>query len=149
MDALAAAELDDTAEIEEQLVSVQGSPVRAVKGFTRMSSAGTPQAQEPVLVQSWPFGLALSSAPYLSMPVTASGLQKVMSLLACLKLSFRNANYKVETNQFGQGVASIRAPPQETIKLHLGRSPLLYADVCPGKKSDHITGYNQILLEKT
>ncbi|MGH0142569.1 UNVERIFIED_CONTAM: hypothetical protein FKN15_014836, partial [Acipenser sinensis] len=147
MDALAAAELDDTMELEEQLVSVQGSPVRAVKGFTQ-SSAGTPQAREPVVVQSWPFGLALSSAPCLSMTVTASGLQKVMSLLACLKLSFRNANYKVETNQFSQGVASVRAQPQETIKLHLRRSPLLYADVCPGKKSDHITGYNQILLEK-
>ncbi|KAK6473407.1 unconventional myosin-XIX-like [Huso huso] len=147
MDALAAAELDDTMELEEQLVSVQGSPVRAVKGFTQ-SSAGTPQAREPVVVQSWPFGLALSSAPCLSMTVTASGLQKVMSLLACLKLSFGNANYKVETNQFSQGIASVRAQPQETIKLHLRRSPLLYADVCPGKKSDHITGYNQILLEK-
>uniref|UniRef100_A0A8C9VDJ3 Unconventional myosin-XIX n=1 Tax=Scleropages formosus TaxID=113540 RepID=A0A8C9VDJ3_SCLFO len=105
--------------------------------------------QEPVMVRSWPLGLALASAPTITVAVTACGFQKVVSLMTCLKLSFRSTDYKVETNQFDQGVASIRAQPQESIKLHLQRSPLLYADMYPGRKTGGITGFNQILLEKT
>ncbi|KPP74438.1 unconventional myosin-XIX-like, partial [Scleropages formosus] len=68
--------------------------------------------QEPVMVRSWPLGLALASAPTITVAVTACGFQKVVSLMTCLKLSFRSTDYKVETNQFDQGVASIRAQPQ-------------------------------------
>ncbi len=41
------------------------------------------------------------------------------------------------TGLFGQG----------SIKMHLQRSPLLYADMHPVHKTDVVTGFNQILLE--
>lgn len=37
---------------------------------------------------------------------------------------------------------------QGSVKLHCQRSPLLYADRQPDLKSD-VTGFNEILLEKT
>ncbi|KAJ8412396.1 hypothetical protein AAFF_G00127320 [Aldrovandia affinis] len=144
MEALAEAELDDVADIEEA-VPVHDPNIR------ERVSVQLSICQEPVMVQAWPLGLALASAPNitLAVTVTASGFQKVISLMACLKLPFRSGDYKVETNQFEQGVASIRAQPQESIKLHLQRSPLLYANICPGQKGDGVTGFNQILLEKS
>uniref|UniRef100_A0A8C2GLC0 Myosin XIX n=1 Tax=Cyprinus carpio TaxID=7962 RepID=A0A8C2GLC0_CYPCA len=36
-----------------------------------------------------------------------------------------------------------------SIKMHLQRSPLLYADMHPVHKTDVVTGFNQILLERT
>ncbi|KAI1902891.1 hypothetical protein AGOR_G00020980 [Albula goreensis] len=143
MEALAEAELDDAANLQEQPPAYD--PAVRERGSVQLSSC-----QEPVLVRGWPLGLALASAPNITVAVTAtaSGLQKVVSLMACLKLPFRSGEYKVETNQFEQGVASIRAQPRESIKLHLQKSPLLYADTCPGKKGDGVTGFNQILLEK-
>uniref|UniRef100_A0A8C2BTN1 Myosin XIX n=1 Tax=Cyprinus carpio TaxID=7962 RepID=A0A8C2BTN1_CYPCA len=79
----------------------------------------------------------------------ATGFQRIMSMMACLKSPFRHGGYKVKTNQFDQGVASIRAQPRGSIKMHLQRSPLLYADMHPVHKTDVVTGFNQILLERT
>lgn len=128
--------------------------------------------QEPVSVRGWPVGLALASAPAPSITVsmTATGLQKMMSVMASLNLPSRRGEYKVETNQCTQELASIRAQPkvrphrrqlitcpfpsqhlsatQGSVKLHCRRSPLLYADRQPDLKSD-VTGFNAILLEKT
>uniref|UniRef100_A0A8C9VK39 Unconventional myosin-XIX n=1 Tax=Scleropages formosus TaxID=113540 RepID=A0A8C9VK39_SCLFO len=139
---LAETELDDVANIEAETPVYD--PTLRERGSVQLSTC-----QEPVMVRSWPLGLALASAPTITVAVTACGFQKVVSLMTCLKLSFRSTDYKVETNQFDQGVASIRAQPQESIKLHLQRSPLLYADMYPGRKTGGITGFNQILLEKT
>uniref|UniRef100_A0A6Q2ZD15 Myosin motor domain-containing protein n=1 Tax=Esox lucius TaxID=8010 RepID=A0A6Q2ZD15_ESOLU len=104
--------------------------------------------EEPVMVRGWPMGLALASAPTITVSMTATGFHKMMSAMACLSAHcFRSGEYKVETNQFKQGVASIRAQPRGSIKLHYQRSPLLYADRRPDHKRDGVTGLNQILLE--
>ncbi|KAJ8342904.1 hypothetical protein SKAU_G00328320 [Synaphobranchus kaupii] len=139
MEVLAETELDDAVDVMEAPVY---DPTVRERGSVQLSTC-----QEPVMLQAWPLGLALASAPNITVAVIATGFQKTLSLIACLKLSFTSLDYRVETNQFEQGVASIRALPQESIKLHLQRSPLLYADICPGKKGDVVTGFNQILLE--
>lgn len=93
-------------------------------------------------------GLALASAPSITVSLTATSLQKMMSVMATLNLPSRRGQYKVETNQCTEELASIRAQPRGSVKLHCQRSPLLYADQQPGMKSD-VTGFNEILLEKT
>uniref|UniRef100_A0A4W6EQZ8 Myosin XIX n=1 Tax=Lates calcarifer TaxID=8187 RepID=A0A4W6EQZ8_LATCA len=119
------------------------NPVVRERGSVQLSTI-----QEPVTVRGWPMGLALASAPSITMSLTATGFQKMMSVMASLNLPSRSGEYKVETNQYTQGVASIRAQPKGSVKLHYQRSPLLYADRQPDLKSD-VTGFNEILLEKT
>ncbi|XP_041947548.1 unconventional myosin-XIX isoform X1 [Alosa sapidissima] len=145
MDALAEAELDDAEDmLEETLASVPAlDPLVRERGSVQLTSL-----QEPVVVRSWPMGLALASAPNITVALTATGFHRVVSMMASLKMPFRSGEYRVETNQFDQGVASIRAQPRGSVKLHLQRSPLRYANMHPGQKGDGITGFNQILLEK-
>lgn len=109
MDALAEAELDDAEDLqEEESCSLPPvDPVLKERGSVQLSSI-----PEPVSVRSWPLGLALASTPNITVALTATGFQKVMSLMATLKMPFRHGEYKVETNQFDQGVASIRAQPR-------------------------------------
>nr|XP_023688736.1 unconventional myosin-XIX isoform X2 [Paramormyrops kingsleyae] len=135
MEALAETELDDVTDTE-----------KTSWGCTGLSLQLSTH-QEPVILWAWPVGLALASAPTVTVAMTVTNIQKMVSLFACLKLSFPSFSYKVETNQFEQGVASIRAQPQESIRLHLQRSPLPYSDTHPDKRG--VTGFNQILLEKT
>ncbi|XP_039517500.1 unconventional myosin-XIX-like [Pimephales promelas] len=146
MDALAEAELDDAEDFmeEESCVLPKMDPLLRERGSVQLDSI-----QEPVMVRSWPIGLAIASAPTITVSLTATGFQRIMTMMACLKIPFRHDEYKVETNQFEQGVASIRAQPRGSIKMHLQRSPLLYADRHPVHKADVVTGFNQILLEKT
>uniref|UniRef100_A0AAR2LXS4 Unconventional myosin-XIX n=1 Tax=Pygocentrus nattereri TaxID=42514 RepID=A0AAR2LXS4_PYGNA len=147
MDALAEAELDNAEDLleEEESCSLPAlDPLLKERGSVQLSSI-----PEPVAVHGWPLGLAMASAPNITVALTATGFQKVMSLMATLKIPFRHGEYKVETNQFDQGVASIRAQPRGSVKLHLRRSPLRYADMHPGQNADGVTGFNQILLEKT
>ncbi|KAL0994795.1 hypothetical protein UPYG_G00127260 [Umbra pygmaea] len=146
MDALAEAELDDAEDLlEEEATRSELDPILRARGSVQL-----PSIQEPIMVRGWPMGLALASAPKITLSMTATGLQKVMSVMACLSgHCFRSNDYKVETNQFKQGVASIRARPRGSIKLHCRRSPLLYADMHPGLRRDGVTGLNQILLEGT
>ncbi|XP_016296831.1 unconventional myosin-XIX-like isoform X2 [Sinocyclocheilus anshuiensis] len=146
MDALAEAELDDAEDfIENEASSALPKLDRLLKerGSVQLSSI-----QEPVMVRGWPIGLAMASPPSITVSLTATGFQRIMSMMACLKIPFRNGEYKVKTNQFDQGVASIRAQPRGSIKVHLQRSPLLYADMHPVHKTDVVTGFNQILLER-
>uniref|UniRef100_A0A669C9T8 Myosin XIX n=1 Tax=Oreochromis niloticus TaxID=8128 RepID=A0A669C9T8_ORENI len=103
---------------------------------------------EPVAVRGWPMGLALASAPSMTVSLTATGFQKMISVIASLNLPSRRGEYQVKTNQYTEELASIRAQPKGSIKLHCQRSPLLYADRQPDLKSD-VTGFNEILLEKT
>ncbi|MBN3308374.1 MYO19 protein, partial [Amia calva] len=107
MEALAKAELDDNLDVTELSVSLPGSPVQTTWHSIQLASSPGPD-----LLRSWPVDLALTSSPTISLTVTASGIPKGLSLMACLKLSFRKTTYQVETNQFEQGVASIRAKPQ-------------------------------------
>ncbi|XP_018546921.1 unconventional myosin-XIX [Lates calcarifer] len=139
---LAEAELDDAKDLVKEDVPVL-NPVVRERGSVQLSTI-----QEPVTVRGWPMGLALASAPSITMSLTATGFQKMMSVMASLNLPSRSGEYKVETNQYTQGVASIRAQPKGSVKLHYQRSPLLYADRQPDLKSD-VTGFNEILLEKT
>ncbi|XP_061596098.1 unconventional myosin-XIX [Cololabis saira] len=139
---LAEAELDDPKDLEEEEVPVL-NPVVRERGSVQLSSI-----PEPVPVSGWPMGLALASAPSITMSLTASGFQKIVSVMTSLNLPSRKGLYKVETNQYKQGLASIRAQPKGSVKLHYQRSPLLYADRQPDLKSD-VTGFNEILLEKT
>ncbi|XP_054481344.1 unconventional myosin-XIX [Anoplopoma fimbria] len=139
---LAEAELDDAKDLAEEDVPVL-NPVIRERGSVQLSSI-----QEPVTVRGWPMGLALASAPSITMSLTATGFQKMVSVMASLKLPSRRGEYKVKPNQYSQELASIRAQPKGSVKLHYQRSPLLYADMQPDLKSD-VTGFNAILLEKT
>lgn len=145
MDALAEAELDDAEDMREESLATE--PILDLLTKQR-GSVQLPSVPEPVEVRSWPLGLALASAPNLTVSLTAKGFQKVVSLMATLRLPFRSGEYRVETNQFEHGVASIRAQPRGSVKMHLQRSPLRYADMHPGYKGEGVTGFNQILLEK-
>uniref|UniRef100_A0A665TJH5 Myosin motor domain-containing protein n=1 Tax=Echeneis naucrates TaxID=173247 RepID=A0A665TJH5_ECHNA len=139
---LAEAELDDAKDLEEENVP-ELNPVIRERGSVQLSTL-----QEPVTVRGWPMGLALASAPSITVSLTATGFQKMMSVMASLNLPSRRGEYKVEPNQYTQGLASIRAQPKGSVKLHYQRSPLLYADRQPDLKSE-VTGFNEILLEKT
>lgn len=112
MKSLADAELDDAedlAEEEEQILD----PVVAEKGSVQFS-----QNTKPVTVRGWPLGLALASAPSVTVSLTARGFQKIMYVMACLNLGSRRGEYKVETNQYTQELASIRAQPRVRHQTH-------------------------------
>ncbi|XP_037324043.2 unconventional myosin-XIX [Pungitius pungitius] len=139
---LAEAELDDAMDLAEEDLPALNAVIRE-RGSVQLCSL-----QEPVSVRGWPMGLALASAPSVTMSLTATGFQKMVSVMASLKLPSRRREYKVKPNQYSQELASIRAQPKGSVKLHYQRSPLLYADTQPDIKRD-VTGFNAILLEKT
>ncbi|TKS83607.1 Unconventional myosin-XIX [Collichthys lucidus] len=139
---LAETELDDAKDLVMESVP-ELNPVIRERGSVQLSSI-----PEPVTVRGWPMGLALATAPSITLSMTATGFQKMMSVMASLNLPSRRGGYKVETNQYTQELASIRAQPRGSVKLHYQRSPLLYADRKPVMKSD-VKGFNEILLEKT
>uniref|UniRef100_A0AAX7UPE4 Myosin motor domain-containing protein n=1 Tax=Astatotilapia calliptera TaxID=8154 RepID=A0AAX7UPE4_ASTCA len=139
---LAEAELDDAKDLVEEDTPAL-TPVIRERGSVQLSTI-----PEPVTVQGWPMGLALASAPSMTVSLTATGFQKMMSVIASLNLPSRRGEYQVKTNQYTEELASIRAQPKGSVKLHCQRSPLLYADRQPDLKSD-VTGFNEILLEKT
>ncbi|KAM8900362.1 unconventional myosin-XIX [Spinachia spinachia] len=140
---LAEAELDDAMDLAEEEDLPALNAVIRERGSVQLSSL-----QEPVTVRGWPMGLALASAPSITMSLKATGFQKMVSVMASLNLPSRRRDYKVKPNQYSQELASIRARPKGSVKLHYQRSPLLYADTQPDIKRD-VTGFNAILLEKT
>ncbi|XP_034088967.1 unconventional myosin-XIX isoform X2 [Gymnodraco acuticeps] len=140
--ALAETELDDAKDLLEADVPQLNAIIRE-RGSVQLSFI-----QKPVSVRGWPLGLALASAPSITMSLTATGFQKMVSVMASLNLPSRRGEYKLEPNQYSQELASIRAQPKGSVKLHYRRSPLLYADRKPDMKSD-MSGFNAILLEKT
>lgn len=142
MKSLAEAELDDAKDLVEEDAPAL-NPVVRERGSVQLSTI-----PEPVTVQGWPMGLALASAPSMTVSLTATGFQKMMSVIASLNLPSRRGEYQVKTNQYTEELASIRAQPKGSVKLHCQRSPLLYANRQPDLKSD-VTGFNEILLEKT
>lgn len=107
---LAEAELDDAKDLAEDVPAL--NPVVRERGSVQLSSI-----EEPVTVRGWPMGLALASAPSITVSMTATGLQKMMSVIATLKMPSRRGEYKVETNQYTKELASIRAQPK--VRAHL------------------------------
>ncbi|CAK6438045.1 unnamed protein product [Pipistrellus nathusii] len=111
------------------------------------SSFPLPQAQSwlpGAIIRLWPLGLVLANAA-----VGVHGFQRKLVVWACLQLPTSSPrSYSVQTAQEQDGVASIRALPQGSIKFHCRKSPLRYADICPEPSSDSVTGFNQILLER-
>lgn len=103
--ALAEAELDDAKDLQEDMPAL--NPIIRERGSVQLSNI-----QEPVTVRGWPMGLALASAPSITVSLTATGFQKMMSVMASLNLPSRKGEYKVETNQYTRGLASIRAQPK-------------------------------------
>ncbi|XP_066219275.1 unconventional myosin-XIX isoform X1 [Saccopteryx leptura] len=106
-----------------------------------------PQAQMQLLgaiTRLWPLGLVLANAA-----VGVRGFQRKLVVWACLQLPTSSPNsYTIHTAQEQDGVASIRALPQGSIKFHCRKSPLRHADICPEPSSYSVTGFNQILLER-
>ncbi|TRY57232.1 hypothetical protein DNTS_003304 [Danionella cerebrum] len=102
-DALAEAELDDAEDFVESSL---------FPNLKESSSVLVSSLQEPVTVRAWPVGLAMASAPLIRVSLSPSCLQRVTSMMASLKIPQRSSQYRVETNQFEQGVASIRAQPR-------------------------------------
>uniref|UniRef100_A0A8C6SAM5 Myosin XIX n=1 Tax=Neogobius melanostomus TaxID=47308 RepID=A0A8C6SAM5_9GOBI len=139
---LADAELDDAEDMATEEMP-ELPPVIRERGSVHLSSI-----PEPVSVRSWPMGLALASTPSITVSMTVTGFQKVVSLITSLNLPSRRGQYKVKTNQCTEELASIRAQPKGSVKLHCQRSPLLYANRHPDLQKD-MTGLNEILLEKT
>lgn len=132
---LASKELDGVEE--KHLFQAPGSP----------SSIPLPQAQSwlpGAIIRLWPLGLVLANAA-----VGVHGFQRKLVVWACLQLPTSSPrSYTVQTAQEQDGVMSIRALPQGSIKFHCRKSPLRYADICPEPSSDSVTGFNQILLER-
>ncbi|XP_006899521.1 PREDICTED: unconventional myosin-XIX [Elephantulus edwardii] len=97
------------------------------------------------VVRLWPLGLVLANAA-----MGVHGFQRKLVVWACLQLPLsRPSNNAVQIAQHEQaGVTSIRALPQGSIKFHCRKSPLRHADICPETSPYHVTGFNQILLEK-
>lgn len=106
MNSLAEAELDDAKHLVGENVPVM-NPVVRERGSVQLSTI-----PEPVTVRGWPMGLALASAPSITVSLTATGFQKMMSVIASVNVPSRKGEYKVETNQYKKGLASIRAKPR-------------------------------------
>lgn len=115
---LAEAELDDAKDLVEEDVPAL-NPVVRERGSVQLSNI-----QEPVAVRGWPMGLALASAPSITVSLTATALQKMMSVMATLNLPSRRGEYKVEPNQYTQELASIRAQPKVRARPHKLLNPL-------------------------
>ncbi|XP_040857813.1 unconventional myosin-XIX-like [Ochotona curzoniae] len=96
------------------------------------------------IVRLWPLGLVLANAC-----VGVRGLQRKLVVCACLQLPRGSPRgYTIQTAQGQAGVTSIRALPQGPIKFHCKKSPLRHADICPEPRPCHVTGFNQILLDR-
>ena len=104
---LAEAELDDAKDFVGADDAPALDPVIRERGLVQLSSI-----QEPVPVRGWPMGLALASAPSITMSLTATGFQKMMSVMASLSLPSTRGGYKVQPNQYSQELATIRAQPK-------------------------------------
>ncbi|XP_048223041.1 unconventional myosin-XIX isoform X2 [Perognathus longimembris pacificus] len=125
---------------------LDGVEEKQAPGF--MSCSPLPPAQTKLLgaiIRLWPLGLVLANAG-----VGVRGFQRKLVVCACLQLpSSSPSNYNIQTAQQDQaGITSIRALPQGSVKFHCRKSPLPYADICPGPSPCTVTGFNQILLER-
>ncbi|XP_069082641.1 unconventional myosin-XIX isoform X1 [Pleurodeles waltl] len=147
MEALAEMELDNISD--EFGVTFSSVPVPPARVPRTSSCSVDKMWTESVINQFWPMGLVLSTAPGFRKSVSMEGFQRDLSILMSLNIVHRNKSYKMESNRSDQGITSIRALPQGSIKFHYKKSPLLYANTCPVIHACGISGFNEILLEKT
>nr|XP_033778072.1 unconventional myosin-XIX isoform X2 [Geotrypetes seraphini] len=148
LNALAAKELDDTdVEAEKYISSLPGSPIQATQ--TSANSSFDKAWTQSTVLHSWPLGMVLTPGPIVRKVVSIESFYRNLSFLTCLKTLQQNGLSKVNTNWSADGITSIRALPQGSIRFRYKKSPLLYANVHPQHHSCRITGFNEILLEKT
>ncbi|NP_001089346.1 unconventional myosin-XIX [Xenopus laevis] len=150
MEALAAAELDDSTEDVESTLfsSMLASPVKSLES----SKTNLPDKimTQSAILRFGTLGLVLYGAPAIRKYIVETDeLKRNQNILMCLNMLHRNNRYKVTVNREEPGITSIRARPQGSIRFHYKRSPLHFANICPGKINCGITGFNEILLEKT
>uniref|UniRef100_A0A8C7E395 Unconventional myosin-XIX n=1 Tax=Naja naja TaxID=35670 RepID=A0A8C7E395_NAJNA len=131
----------------EELDGIEEHPLPSVLGIAAPSGQAARKLDRswPLnsIIRFWPLSLVLSSTL-----TTLERLQRNLALLTCLQVLQKMNWTKAETRFTIQGVNSIRAPPQDSIKFHCRRSPLLYANTRPYSHSCIVTGFNQILLDK-
>ncbi|NP_001122117.1 unconventional myosin-XIX [Xenopus tropicalis] len=150
MEALAAAELDDSIEDVERtlLLSVPASPVKTLE--SPKTNLQDKLLTHSAILKFGTLGLVLYKAPAIRKYIVETDeLKRNQNILMCLNVLHRNNRYKVTANCEEPGITSIRARPQGSIRFHYKRSPLHFANICPGKISCGISGFNEILLEKT
>ncbi|NWI55719.1 MYO19 protein, partial [Calyptomena viridis] len=135
MAALAAAELD---EGEGKEFPAPGAPVIPPKPCS-LDTTWPVEAIAPF----WPLGLVLAAAP-----VTVTGPRRDLALLSCLRGLQDRGCSRLDCNSLGCGIASIRAPPQGSVKFHCRKSPLHYANISPHRAASSLMGFNQILLDR-
>ncbi|XP_066573266.1 unconventional myosin-XIX isoform X2 [Amia ocellicauda] len=75
-------------------------------------------------------------------------LEAMMEAPGLNQMAGLKSTYQVKANQFEQGVASIRAYPQQSIDHPFRQSSLKFANVRPHSQADGLVGFNQILLEQ-
>ncbi|KAM4797181.1 unconventional myosin-XIX [Rhinophrynus dorsalis] len=143
MEALAAAELDDSTEDLDSTnpLFIPGSPIKII------DSSKTTNQQEKTwthsaISQFWLFGLILSRAPAIRKPVVDD-----LYLVSCNLIPIFSVQRIQVSHQSERGIISIRAQPQGSVKFLCKRSPLHFAHVCPDTRG-RLTGFNAILLEK-
>lgn len=110
LEALAAAELDDTSEMD-YTQSPPESPIKVLNTSRTNSAQDRPLSTNEVF-QSWILGFVLSRAPPIRKSVMVDGFHRNLYLLACLNVLSRNNGYKAEVNRSEHGITSIRALPQ-------------------------------------
>ncbi|XP_063811070.1 unconventional myosin-XIX [Pseudophryne corroboree] len=145
MEALAAWELDDSTEVMENTTLLMPDNV---VNFPTTNSVQIKQLTTIAIFQSWILGFVLSRAPPMRKTVLAGGFNRHIHVLACLNALTRNNCYTLQTNRSENGITSIRATPQGSVKFHYKRSPLHFANICPAAFNCGLLGFNEILLEK-
>ncbi|XP_066491809.1 unconventional myosin-XIX isoform X2 [Tiliqua scincoides] len=129
---------------DEELDYVEEKPLTFVPGAASSQSRAEPKKSQSLSarIPFWPFGLVLSMVP-----VMVCGFRRDCALLPCLQVSQRHDCKKAGAEVSGNGVASIRAAPQGSIRFHCKKSPLPYADTRPHTHNCVLTGLNRILLD--
>ncbi|XP_075051697.1 unconventional myosin-XIX isoform X2 [Mixophyes fleayi] len=145
MDALAAWELDDASEVMENRTL---SMTDKVVDYLRTNSLEIKALNASAIFQFWILGFVLCRAPFTMNTVVAGGCNSHIYVLASLNARKRNNSYKIEKNRSKQGITTIRAIPQGSVKFHYKRSPLHFANICPEALHCGLSGFNEIMLEK-
>uniref|UniRef100_A0A8D2LVD0 Unconventional myosin-XIX n=1 Tax=Varanus komodoensis TaxID=61221 RepID=A0A8D2LVD0_VARKO len=135
MGVLAAEELDG---VDGKLPSFAG----ATASFSQAPGESDKAWPLNAIIRLWPLGLVLASAP---VRMTAS--QSRLALLTCLQGLPKGDFCKAGARLPRDGIASIRALPQGSVRFRCRRSPLLHAEVRPHCRSCTLSGFNQILLD--